>query len=289
MVLCCESSCTRRALANPSFFLFRHWICACVLPSRLRPSSDLPPAPRRLQVTRLYQRSWVQQVMLRTDATCEGRHPAAAAGSRWSANLKVVMIQQPQSRLRNRELTQTEKVTPLHFTSLRRKLPVSRVLPDPGTIINAESKNHQTLLHRVLLKHGVDSDALRMMHEGSSKHCIGHRKADLWELLGSLSSGIDVNTQDANHATSFHLASSTSLLQYHESGTKYITSPTTLLSLTSPPAPHYQPSYLSPSLCEPNLLSSESHIHRECGARAIYLIGLVNHVRALRVQIPGRR
>ena len=103
----------------------------------------------------------------------------------------------------------------------------------------------------------------------------------MWELLGLFSSGIVVNSQDANHTTSFHLASSplfrqrvhltdnssstfrhdckaSSMYRYLISmrvGRKYIMSPR-MFSLTSPPAPHYQLPYLSRSLCKPNPLSS---------------------------------
>jgi ankyrin repeat protein len=108
-----------------------------------------------------------------------------------------------------------EKVTPLHFASVKRQLAVARVLLEYGADVNVQDKGDQTPLHwaqgkevsRVLLERGADVDAPDInkgrapLHQASESGRLGATR-----VLPK--HGVDVNSRDANHATSLHLASS---------------------------------------------------------------------------------
>jgi hypothetical protein len=72
-------------------------------------------------------------------------------------------------------------------------------------------------------------------------------------------------------------------------GPKYITSPRTLLSLTSPPAraPQCRRSYFSPSLCEPNPLSSAFTQPTHIAQRACRTCELLDRAREPRAGANG--
>jgi ankyrin repeat protein len=106
-----------------------------------------------------------------------------------------------------------EKVTRLHFASVKRQLAVAQVLLEHGADVNVQDKDDQTRLHwahgeevsRVLLEHGADANAQDIkgrtsLHQASESGRLGAARV-------LLEHGVDVNSRDANHATYLHLAS----------------------------------------------------------------------------------
>jgi ankyrin repeat protein len=122
-----------------------------------------------------------------------------------------------------------DKVTPLHFASVKRQLAATRVLLEHGADVNAQDKDDQTPLYwaqgedvsRVLLEHGADANALdikgrTLLHQASESGRLGTTRV-------LLEHGVDVNSRDARpwYRNGGHLDVIQLLLQYGASDVIY--------------------------------------------------------------------